>query len=567
MGEFATNFATKGQSRMLIKRPSGYTFRRTIPLQYRDILGQSEIWLALGTSRRVEANAQAGALYSHLENLFLQIKGGKKLSEKFTLKKYLLERVKEHPSDFEGDNWLDVVNKRINSRSKHLEGAPQKIIDQFLTMINTRQTHMTEELNKLIQELNQAKLEGNKEREAQLNQNLALALSALNNAMNTQTQPISPLPQPAPIVQAEPCNFLEISKEYIEKRRPNIGIETIEQLVKACGLFAKFMDERQNLTDYTRRDAVKFIDLIRQLPKTYGKSSKDAGKTLDKIIEDATKKDPEYLTISEDVIKRHAGNVGKVWAYAVSVGYIQKHESNDIWTGHIYESIREKTTKRRPYKPHELQALMSTKWGSRINVNTARQIIAIGSYTGMRVEEICRLRPKDIEKIDDILCFHLQIHEAENDQTFWDPKTEAGERIIPLHSYLKSKQLGFLDRVKNCEKTKRTYIFYDVPYDKNREKKGAGFSKRFSAFKQKSGLPSDICFHSFRHLVRTKLGNRDGLNDRNLYPTEWIDQILGHETPGMGARYSREGTNPKNLLKVINTLKYENWEPHLILCR
>jgi integrase len=63
-----------------------------------------------------------------------------------------------------------------------------------------------------------------------------------------------------------------------------------------------------------------------------------------------------------------------------------------------------------------------------------------------------------------------------------------------------------------------------------------------------------VTFHSFRHLVSTKLRNQN--NDiREL----WIDALLGHEAThrSQGTTNYMSGIDVKNLQRVVEALKYD----------
>lgn len=551
---------------MITHKHGSYHFRRVVPEPIRKAVGQREIWVSLATCKKREARLKAGLIYSQTEKLFAFMSEGRQLPDKFNLKKYLLEMVQKHPSDF--DNTYDKQTSQIEIQQNHLIDAPESVVNHFINNVNNRNSNLLNHIQKLGNELEQSKQDKNPDKEILLLHALQDAISVAKN-LSSQRQADNEIKQE--VNNNFTVGFADISERYINARRTEIGIETIQQIETAVKLFTKFMqsfgpkliDKRKRLAEYTRKDAREFIDLIRQLPKTYGKSAKDRQRPLEDIIENAEKKDPEYITISRDVVERHIDNIKKIWEYAQSSGELGKGEQYDIWSNHLITPLREKLTDKRPFTDDELAKLQQTKWNSRIHPNTMRQIIAIGSFSGMRLEEICRLRPIDIEKVNGIMCFHIRKHYDENGKLLWDPKTEAGERIIPLHSYLKSDIIGLLDRAKNCQKAKKNIIFYDLPYDELRNKYGAGFSKRFSAFKQSAGLSEQTTFHSFRHLVRTKLGHRA---NGELYPKEWIQQIMGHEQTGMDQIYDH-GTIVHNLKIVIDSLHYDNWEPHKIIRR
>lgn len=492
-------------------------------------------------------------IYGQVENLFCFLSDGGALPEKFDLKNYLLEMVKLHPSDFKED-WLAGASAGIDVKKKYLSGAPDRFLQQFVKDMDGRNVHLLNEIQRLGAELEAAKAAGNHEREGQLLALLGQAISKIPDM--SQQVPAAPVMQQQISPKISSITFKDIANRYLEIKRMSVSIETYNHFVAACRLFGRFTDTSRELHTFTRKEASAFINVIRQMPKMWGKSPKEDAMTLEEIIAYHRARNPEYVTLSADTMTRHINKMSEVWNYAISVGELDDKPEYNIWSKHMVTAINEKTLDRRPFREAELAALMETVWKPRVNINTVRQILSVATYTGMRLEEICRLRPCDIHEVDGVLCFDVRIHRDADGKEVWNPKSEAGERVIPVHAYIK-QSTGLIERAKNCEKSKKDRIFFDLPYAASTKKYGAAFSQRFGRFKKDAGLPPETTFHSFRHLFRTMLGHRgDGLN----YPVEWIDQILGHETAGMGSHYNA-GTTPSNLMKVVRTVKFEIWNP------
>ena len=88
---------------------------------------------------------------------------------------------------------------------------------------------------------------------------------------------------------------------------------------------------------------------------------------------------------------------------------------NDIILKDYSQFIKFRATKakqkKEPFSPIEIKALIDKK------------LYRILLYTGMRINELLTMKTEQVYKEDDILCFHVL-----------DAKTEAGNRIIPVHS-------------------------------------------------------------------------------------------------------------------------------------
>jgi len=137
----------------------------------------------------------------------------------------------------------------------------------------------------------------------------------------------------------------------------------------------------------------------------------------------------------------------------------------------------------------------------------------------MRLEEICRLRPdKDIDTVNGIPCFVIQAH-----PDGWDPKSEAGERKVPIHPWL--IQHGLMNLVQKRREDGVDRLFPEPRLQGN--KLGAQFSRDFSRFKTALGYGRKHVFHSFRHTFRTEL-------EATAHKESHIDAIMGHEGGGRG---------------------------------
>lgn len=119
---------------------------------------------------------------------------------------------------------------------------------------------------------------------------------------------------------------------------------------------------------------------------------------------------------------------------------------------------------------------MNSSWNSpTISKKTFCYIVGLGSYTGMRLEEICRIRIQDIIEIRGIFCIFIQDHEARKNRPWeaWTPKTEAGERIVPIgQSLIKSGFLRFVEKQKN---KKQYYLFSELKFSGKDKKRSDGF--------------------------------------------------------------------------------------------
>lgn len=174
---------------------------------------------------------------------------------------------------------------------------------------------------------------------------------------------------------------------------------------------------------------------------------------------------------------------------------------------------------------------------------TFRLVTLIAAYTGMRLGEIYTLRKEDLRIVEGIPRFLVRPH-AEGG---WSPKTEAGTRVIPLHSKLIEAGIMALK-----DDTKGNYLIPGLDGSKQKDR-GATLSRAFSQLKTRLGLPAEITFHSFRHTVSTQL--RNATTDIHEI---WIDRLLGHEAThrSQGTTTYLTGITTANLRQTVEAINY-----------
>ncbi|KXV78612.1 site-specific integrase [Acetobacter cerevisiae] len=243
-------------------------------------------------------------------------------------------------------------------------------------------------------------------------------------------------------------------------------------------------------------------------------------------------------TLSGKSVKNHMMRLSALW------NQLHQRElvTRNPWTGWNFENGQK--TVRRSWTTKELALLASASWHSTsVPEQTFRLVTLIAAYSGMRLGEICTLRKEDLQTVDGIPCFLIRPHT----ETGWTPKTEAGTRIVPVHSKL--IEAGVL-ALKDT--TDGLYLIPGLETSKQGVR-GAALGRAFSLLKTRIGLPAEITFHSFRHTVSTQLRNADA-NIREV----WIDRLLGHEAThkSQGTTTYLTGITTANLNQTIEAISY-----------
>lgn len=187
------------------------------------------------------------------------------------------------------------------------------------------------------------------------------------------------------------------------------------------------------------------------------------------------------------------------------------------FTSLYFEDIAKESLSRTPYKTEELEKMFEVmeKNGFFKHSNIAYFYIPmIGLFSGMRLEEICKLKTKDIIVEQRIPCFNITP----------PAKTKSSIRAVPIHSYLLN-DLNFMDYVKSRENEE--YLFnIKRKVVKGKVKHSHEYGQEYSVFRQnfvsENRIKEDlVSFHSFRHTFATRL------NSSKVQEIQ-ISKLLGH---------------------------------------
>jgi integrase len=278
-------------------------------------------------------------------------------------------------------------------------------------------------------------------------------------------------------------------------------------------LFSELIGDKY-VKEYSRADAGDFLDLLKKMPASHGKTRHA---TARQYIADASEQisdGKKYALLSMKTIKRHFSALTVYWKWLETRG----HVDCNIFTRFEFPGTKSSKARRDIWPIGDIEKLLRAEWFIKNKKSAFFWLPLISMYSGMQLEEISRLRPDyDICEIDGIWTFILQGH-----PDGWSPKSEAGERFVPVHSLL--IRLGFIDFVRSRRKMKVERLFADLVPGGPDGKFGFNFSRIFSKFKIALGVGSKVTFHSFRHNVRNHLES-EPLEER------WIDDVLGHERP------------------------------------
>lgn len=263
-----------------------------------------------------------------------------------------------------------------------------------------------------------------------------------------------------------------------------------------------------------------------------------------------------------------ASNIKKIFAYLDSNNLRLEHNSvaqylasldaspktkqnrlfagNAFWNFLIHKDSSVKQTPN-PFQKHEIQRPKRGKSRSNSYLAFSKQeiemlhreaktkgdqvladTIKIAAYTGMRIEEICRLHKNNTQKD------YFKIADA---------KTDAGNRDIPIHSNL-SELVSQL--IKN---TNDGYLIESSAGNKYGNRSDS-ISKRFGRLKKNLGFQSNQVFHSIRKTTATLLEQSDA-------PPLVITAILGHRTNHITFDVYSQGPSLEQKRKALEKIAFD----------
>ena len=353
---------------------------------------------------------------------------------------------------------------------------------------------------------------------------------------DVQIPPSMPPRPAAPAFSALTADHLTAKAEYSEQTR--------HQSRATFRLWVELMGNGQ-VDRYTGRDAGRFQELLRRLPASHGKAVLSKVQlTAPQAIDRADASPVPVPRLTEKTIKRHISTLSQYWVQLRR----WEHVARNIFEGMEFPGTAQRRSKRDDWSPEDINRLLAAAWRSRsVPADTYHWITVIAAYSGMRLEEICRLRPLDVTLVGDVPFILLQEH-----QDGWSPKSEAGARAVPVHHRL--IDCGFLDLVAKRRSERAQRLMLGLRPGGANGALGWAFSREFGRHKLAAGVGEKTVFHSWRHSVSTILRNA-GADIRS----EWIDACLGHEggAKSMGATTYLKRIGSENLAKTMAALRYE----------
>jgi integrase len=331
----------------------------------------------------------------------------------------------------------------------------------------------------------------------------------------TVAMPPIPAPAEAPDADAlDPDIMAVVARMNALKRIEGVEEKTLRQFESFVALFTK-LTGIHDVRAIRQSHATGFRADLYRLPKSWGKSPKDAAASRDEIMARAASLPPDKVGLSIGTINRHLEHLSQIVGWADDEGILvdPKLKPEKL---RRKESVRDRE-KRDAFSLDQLRRLSQhPTWQ---DAQTPRDGLfwapLIAAYTGARRAEIAGLAVADIIEVDGVACINI------DQNTLRRVKNLPSRRVLPIHSHL--LELGLLDYVAAKRENGEGALFPE-----QREAAGGVWGRKLGRFMrevidaQLGAEGEALSFHSYRHYVQNAL-DRLGVDDKI------VRDVIGHE--------------------------------------
>ncbi|WP_114097837.1 site-specific integrase [Thalassospira profundimaris] len=344
--------------------------------------------------------------------------------------------------------------------------------------------------------------------------------------------------------------FRDVAKRYLEQTQRHPSSRLTQQTIAQYQVVHRLFDEwagRPTLEEVTRQQAAEFIEVVSTLDPYWGRSPKTKQRSFSEIME---RFGNHEVGLSNRTLNRYSTGLSLVWKWAGKQGLF---EGKNPWKWLQRPEGQSRKTGKLPFTQEEVCTLLSQKPevfpSEQDYPNTLLWVCWIAAFSGMRLNEICERKVSDLKQQDGIWC--LEVTGA---------KTEAGDRLVPLHSTL--LDLGLLEFARHH---RQEYLFPCLLPGGPDKKRSWYLTRRFVEYRRSLGVTridsatqkDRVNFHSFRRTVIQQF-------EHARLPQTEVAQVVGHERVGITyGTYNPDGLDLTVLKEIIEVIEYPNLVVHL----
>ena len=282
-------------------------------------------------------------------------------------------------------------------------------------------------------------------------------VEAFNGTMGIPSVPsiVSDFFQPAVLPDYANLTVAQLIELFLAEKRPLWSSPLTElNYLGIVRVLKEVLGQDHKVRTITRVDCLKIREFIRSVPTNV--RLRYPGLSLREASRKCREDDGERL--SPKTQRGYLIALSQIFNWAVDQWFMEKNPASGLAEKNL--KIK-RTFMQSPFTIDQLQAVFASplftgcandgrgfnRPGPHIIRRARFWVPLIALWTGMRLTEICQLETEDIQAKSDVDCIVVSsLSKQGRNRTRKSIKTEAGERLIPIHPEL--KRLGFLDYVK-----------------------------------------------------------------------------------------------------------------------
>lgn len=323
------------------------------------------------------------------------------------------------------------------------------------------------------------------------------------------------------------------------KRTEGVEEKTLRQYLSFVALFTA-LTGITDVRNIRQSHASAFRADLYQLPKSWGKSPKDAQANRDQIMARAAALPPEKIGLSIGTINRHLEHLAQIVTWASDEGIYVDPKLNPTKLRRK-EQVRDRY-RRSAFSQDDVHRIFQhPAWSvATTNRNGTYWGPLIAAYTGARRGEIAGLMTDDIVEVDGLMCISI------DNNALRRIKNLPSKRMLPIHSHL--LELGLLKHVELMRRRGSPALFPEQGETASPVwGRKLGRAMRDIIDEQLGEVGSGLTFHSYRHFVQNAL-DRNGVDDKI------VRDIIGHEGKDVHERAYRKQSTMVEMKAAIETL-------------
>jgi integrase len=529
-----------------------FYFRFPIPADINRGSSRSHIKLSLGTRDPNEAKQIARALGAAGQSLVSQSKVRsmrydemrRHVREHFSglLQKFRERSADQGPPDVLQMSTLETSQGLADADDEHwLEYLPYEnataLLEAFCAARGIPDVPDGREAELLMAELRK----GHREYVQRSREHVAefdrLSLDQATHPAPVAATAVAPVSVPAP--DARP--LADVLSRYFDEldRTEALAAKTRSEKQDALSLMSDLTGAKAPAL-LTKADAQEVKAALLKLPKNRSKNPKTRTLSLTQMLD--LKDVPK---IAARTLNVYLGHMQHFMGWAVDNGYA----AENVFTGMRLKKTAKGTGEgRQAFKADELQVMYEELTNSNsvlVKKDVHRWPALIGTFTGMRLNEVAQLEVQDIEERDGVWCINVTPDGDDQKRL----KNASSRRLVPVHDRL--LDCGFLGFLEGQREAGSTRLFPSLTYTpQNGYGRNAGrwFNDQFLP---KMGLGGQgLTFHCLRHTMITRLMQAGAEEPQ-------VKAIVGHTQTGVTlGTYFKASFLPQQLQTTINKFDF-----------